>query len=113
MKLSTYAKKLGITYRTAWSMFKHGDLKAYQLPSGTIIVEETEKDKSSPATQGKAAIYTRVSTNKQKKDLDKQAERLTNYAIAKGYQIYKIIKEIGSGLNDNRRQLNSILKSEE
>ena len=38
-----------------------------------------------------------------------KAERLTNFAIAKGYRIYKVIKEVGSGLNDNRKQLAKIL----
>ncbi|MGK7875988.1 MAG: recombinase family protein, partial [Xenococcaceae cyanobacterium] len=32
---------------------------------------------------------------------------------AKGYQIVKIVKEVGSGLNDNRRQLESIFKRDD
>lgn len=42
MKLSTYAKKLGVTYQTAWNHWKAGLLDAYQLPTGTIIVREDE-----------------------------------------------------------------------
>ena len=43
MKLSDYAKKLGISYTTAWRLWKQGKLDAYQLPTGTVIVrEETE-----------------------------------------------------------------------
>ena len=39
MKLSTYAKELGITYKTAWNWFKAGKIDgAYQLPTGTVIV---------------------------------------------------------------------------
>ena len=45
MKLSVYAKKMGISYRTAWNWFKSGKLKAVQMPSGTIMVEdENNKD---------------------------------------------------------------------
>lgn len=34
MKLSTYAKKLGVCYRTAWNWFNEGKIDgAYQLPS--------------------------------------------------------------------------------
>jgi hypothetical protein len=33
MKLSTYARQLGISYQTAWRLFKDGKLNAYQLPS--------------------------------------------------------------------------------
>ena len=40
MKLSIYAKKLGISYKTAWRYFKQGKLNAYQTRTGTIIVKE-------------------------------------------------------------------------
>ena len=40
MKLSDWAKNNGLSYRTAWNLFKAGKLpvKAIQLESGTIIV---------------------------------------------------------------------------
>ncbi|MGI2909679.1 IS607 family transposase, partial [Tolypothrix sp. VBCCA 56010] len=60
----------------------------------------------------KAAIYARVSSAENKDNLDRQAERLTNYAIAKGYQIAHVVKEVGSGLNDNRKKLEKLLKQE-
>ncbi len=42
MKLSHYAKKLGIHYRTAWRHFVKGLIPgAYRLPTGTIIVPES------------------------------------------------------------------------
>ena len=42
MKLSTYAKTLGVTYKTTWNWFNEGKIEnAYKLPSGTIIVPET------------------------------------------------------------------------
>jgi putative resolvase len=41
MKLSQYAKKLGVCYKTAWRYYKDGSIPgAYQLPSGTIIVPD-------------------------------------------------------------------------
>jgi len=44
-------------------MFQRGELDAYQLPSGTIIVND-------PASNGSAsiAIYARVSSSDQKGD---------------------------------------------
>jgi len=42
MKLSEYAKKIGITYRTAWTWWKAGYLKGQQIPTGTIIVDENQ-----------------------------------------------------------------------
>lgn len=106
MKLSDYAKLAGISYQTAWRMWKRGELNAYQLPTGTIVVKTDEPPTKNEAI---ACIYSRVSSAENKPNLEAQAERLTNYAIAKGYRIYKIIKEVGSGLNDNRKQLANIL----
>jgi predicted site-specific integrase-resolvase len=56
-----------------------------------------------------ACIYARVSSSENKNNLDLQAERLTQYAAAKGYTIHKVVKEVGSGLNDNRKKLNQLL----
>jgi putative resolvase len=42
MKLSQYAKKLGVCYKTAWRYWKaHQIPGAYQLPSGTVIVPDS------------------------------------------------------------------------
>jgi predicted site-specific integrase-resolvase len=44
MKLSDYAKSKGISYQTAWRMWKRGELKATQLPTGTVIVDVQLKE---------------------------------------------------------------------
>ncbi len=38
MKLSTYARQIGGTYKTAHRWWKSGKLDAYQLETGTIVV---------------------------------------------------------------------------
>lgn len=39
MKLSQWAKNIGISYQAAWNMFKNKQLPgAYMLPTGTIIL---------------------------------------------------------------------------
>ncbi len=106
MKLSKYAKEVGVSYRTAWRWFKSGEISGYQLPSGTIIIDPKVK----PTSHKKAAIYCRVSSAEMKDNLNRQVERLIQYAEAKGYQIYKVSKEIGSGLNDNRKNLIKLLE---
>ena len=46
MKLSEYAKRLGVSYRSAWRWFKEGQIKgAFQTKSGTIIVPEEKAKK--------------------------------------------------------------------
>ncbi|MBD3260592.1 MAG: IS607 family transposase, partial [Candidatus Altiarchaeales archaeon] len=44
--------------------------------------------------------------------LDSQAKRVSDYCAAKGYQVTKQVKEIGSGLNDQRKKFQSLLKEE-
>ena len=50
------------------------------------------------------ATYARVSSNeqKQKGDLDRQSQRLSEYCAKHGLLVTHIIKDVGSGLNDNR-----------
>ncbi|MHC5822694.1 MAG: IS607 family transposase [Nostoc sp.] len=109
MKLSDYAKKAGVSYKTAHRWWKAGQLKGYQIPStGTIIIES-----DNPVEQELVAlIYARVSSAEARANLDRQAIRLTDYSMARGYRIYKIVKEIGSGLNDNRKLLSNALQDE-
>ena len=46
MKLSTWAKKQGITYKAAWNMYNKGLIpSAYTLPTGTIIIPEEKSTK--------------------------------------------------------------------
>lgn len=108
MKLSTYAKELGITYKTAWNWFKAGKIDgAYQLPTGTVIVpNDVERQNNSYGV----ILYARTSSSQNKDLLERQVERLKEYAISKGYKIKQVVKEFGSGLNDERKQLTKILK---
>lgn len=43
MKLSTWAAKRDLSYKTAWRYFKNGQLKGYQTATGTIIITEEEE----------------------------------------------------------------------
>ncbi|MGB9873605.1 MAG: IS607 family transposase [Hydrogenobacter sp.] len=113
MKLSEWARKLGISYRRAWQMFKDGKLpNARQLPTGTIVIIEDDEE-TRCYVSGTVAIYARVSSHENKDNLEKQAERLKEYAIAKGYQIKHIVKEVGSGVNDTRSKLIALLKKKD
>jgi hypothetical protein len=49
MKLSQWAKKQGLTYKTAWGLYNKNMIpNARQLPTGTIliddIIDQNEKD---------------------------------------------------------------------
>ncbi len=105
MKLSHWAKKQGVCYKTAWNLFKAGHIPgAYKLGTGTIIVPEDVK-----GSKGQTVVYARVSSSENKKNLESQAERLVSFANARGWTVSQVIKEVGSGLNDNRKKLEKIL----
>jgi len=106
MKLSQYAKKVGVSYKTAYRWYRAGTLDAYKTATGIIIVRDTHDEK--PLT-GRIALYARVASIGQKEDLERQLERLKDYAAAKGYQVAKEVTEIASGLNDKRPKLEKLL----
>lgn len=53
--------------------------------------------------------YARVSSNKQKSELQNQILHLENYASGRGIIIDKYIKDVGSGINYNNKGLNEII----
>ena len=109
MKLSQYAKEIGVCYKTAWNLYKANKIPgAYQLQSGTVIVPNNINEQQQ--TNKGVILYARTSSSQNKKLLENQVERLKDYAFAKGYKIKQIVKEYGSGLNDERKQLSQILK---
>jgi len=54
-------------------------------------------------------VYARVSANENRPNLNSQAERLCLYCAAKGWKVHKIVKEVGSGVNDGRKKLLALL----
>lgn len=115
MKLSEYARRIGVKRHTAYRWFKRGEIpNAVQLPSGTIYVPDEIFETDLKSKQGITVVYARVSSPEQRKThLETQAERLTQFAIANGWVVDKIIKEVGSGLNDEHKKLTELLLSDE
>src|SRR5215467_1918268 len=107
MKLSAYAKQQGISYQTVWRMWQRGELPAHQLPSGTVIVEVPHAPHV--VRPQKVAVYARVSSAENRKNLDSQAERVASFCAARGWQVAKLVKECGSGVNDQRPQFLALL----
>lgn len=106
MKLSDYAKAKGVSYKTAWRWYCDGQIKGRRYGRTIIVDEEVE---TPIVTSQKVAVYARVSSAENKSNLDSQAERLSVYCTAKGYQIARVVKEIGSGVNDSRPKLLAML----
>lgn len=105
MKLSEWARRQGISYKTAWRWVRQGKMPVpfEQTPTGTILVKETE------TTPQNVAVYARVSSVDQKADLDRQIARLVAFANEQGWAVAKTVAEIGSGLNGRRPKLLRLL----
>ena len=86
MKLSSYAKHIGIHDNTAWRMWKRGQLSGYQLPTGTVIVEPPEQQPAvSPPKQHLVAFSARASrseNNEESGDASRMADHWCNAAVA-------------------------------
>jgi len=107
MKLRAFAQQVGVRYETAWRWFKAGKIKGRQLESGTIIV--TEELSQHPEREIIVVVYARVSANENRPNLNTQAERLCAYCAAKGWKVSRVVKEVGSGVNDGRKKLLALL----
>lgn len=110
-KLSDHARRMGVKYQTAWKWYKAGKIEGAVMRNGGIYVP-LEKDDAESRDQLAAVTYARVSSSQNKANLISQSERLYNYSTARGYQVQRQVKEVGSGLNDKRKQLESLLKDD-
>jgi predicted site-specific integrase-resolvase len=111
MKLSDYAKQMGVRYETAWRWFRDGKIQGRRIGPHTIIITEGQEEPQL-APPRRIAIYARVSSAENKSNLDSQAERLVAYCTARGYPVAKVAKEVGSGINDARPQLLALLEDQ-
>lgn len=117
-KTGELAKMIGKQTRTVQSYCTKGYINSIIIPSGKRIISRDEvikylkKSKLLYEDNNKIdLIYARVSTNKQKNrgDLDRQIEYITKKIININPKNLKIFSEVGSGLNDNRKELNKVL----
>ena len=81
---------------------KNGKIKTIRTNGNQrrYFVQSTVKN-----NEKKSILYARVSSSKQKKDLQKQVKYLQNK-----YPEYEVIKDIGSGLNFKRKGFLAILE---
>jgi predicted site-specific integrase-resolvase len=106
VKLVEWARRQGISYKTAWRWVKDDAMPVpwRQSPSGTILVDAPMDEQ--PST---VALYARVSSHDRRNDLDRQLARLSQYAAERDLHVVESVAEVGSGLNGNRRKLLRLL----
>jgi putative resolvase len=106
------AKIFGVSYVAVKKWAYAGKIKYIKTPGGKYRYPESEIRRllGEQMPKGKVAIYARVSSADQKEDLERQKQKLIEYAKSKGYQDIEVIEDIASGLNENRKGLNKLLK---
>jgi excisionase family DNA binding protein len=97
---------LGIHYHTLYKLAKNKEIETVKI--GNQQKYNTEKylrEKKLEKKNKKKICYCRVSSRKQKEDLNRQIEYMKNK-----YPEYEIISDISSGLNFKREGLNKIIE---
>ena len=110
LKVSDAASYLGVSISTMHRWEREGKLTPIRTKGNQrrYEIEELENFKFDTINEKYTIAYARVSSSDQKEDLIRQIDTLSNYCAARGYQ-FKVIKDIGSGLNYNKKGLNELI----
>lgn len=105
MKASEVMKTLQISRSTLLRWRKEGILKAKKLPSGQYDWDEDSVfELINKGEKRGVYLYGRVSTPKQKSDLENQMESLQHFAMKQGYQVAGAFQDIASGISFEKRK---------
>ena len=112
MKSNEVLSMLGISRVTLCRYVKLGKIRVVELPNGyySYNKEDVYKLKGLDVKR-KKVIYARVSTSKQKKDLENQIENITAYANKNGYGVDEVYSDIASGMNLDRKEFAKLLSA--
>ena len=107
ISLTAWGRLYGFDKATTARMHHAGklppELEIEQLPNGRYYVVVP------PENDGRCVVYARVSSSDQKEDLDRQVGRVVEWTTQQGCRPDEVVKEIGSGLNGNRRRLRRLV----
>ena len=99
-----FRNKYRISSATLWRRVHVGTVKTKELYGTTYYLDE---DPSSEASMN--VIYCRVSNTKQQVDLKRQETILREYCVSNGIIPDKVITDIASGMNENRKGLQELI----
>lgn len=103
-------KECQISYVTLKKWKDEGKINVKILSKKKILYDIDSLNKDNLNVDNRInVIYSRVSTQKQKSDLEHQIQLIKEYMISNGIKPDKIYSDIGSGLNENRNQLKQLL----
>ena len=100
-----FREKYNISPQYLYALKKNGKVKTKPFLGSQVLIldpESSDSDKS-------VCIYARVSTPKQKTDLDNQIKFLRQYLVSKGLNPEYVYSDIASGMNEDRKGLNEMM----
>ncbi len=103
---------LGIANRTLRRWIKEGRIRAvniggrWRIPESEVkrLLGQPVEEITTPKV-ARVVIYARVSGANQKKELENQVESLKKYAEQNNWKLVGVIKDVASGLKEDRRGL--------
>ncbi|EMT39574.1 putative site-specific integrase-resolvase [Thermoanaerobacter thermohydrosulfuricus WC1] len=104
MKAKEVLELLKISRPTLTKYVKEGKIRVTVMPNGFYDYNEEDVYKIfMKGVERKTYIYARVSTPKQKKDLENQIELLKQFCFSNGYKIHGVFSDITSGISFEKR----------
>lgn len=109
MKAKEVMKLLKICRSTLYNYTKSGIIKSTLLDNGYYDYDEKSVFKMIKKDSRINVIYGRVSTNKQKNDLERQIDSIQAYCKNNNINITDIYSDISSGIDLDRNNLNKLI----
>lgn len=112
--INEFSKILNVSAQTLRNWDKNGKLNPHHTSSNGYRYYSNEQLNQvlniKPNINRKVIGYCRVSSSKQKDDLQRQVENMRMYLIAQGNP-FEIITDIGSGINYKKKGLKQLIKN--
>lgn len=104
MKSKEVLRILGVTRVTLMNLVKRGVIGVVPMPNGRYDYSSEDVYKyKGKGFERYNALYARVSTAKQKKDLANQVALLESFCAGKGEIVGKVFEDIASGISFDKR----------
>jgi predicted site-specific integrase-resolvase len=108
VNLKEWASAQGVSYDTArrWHAAGKMPVPTYQVGRLIMIGEPVQPGSAC----GSTVVYARVSSADQRPDLDRQVARVAAWATGQRLSVDRVVTEVGSALNGNRRKFLVLLR---
>jgi putative resolvase len=111
--IGEFAEELGVHPETVKRWCRNGDLDYTRTPGGDRSIPHREllRLAGDARPRDHVALYARVSSHGQKDNGDRepQRDRLRDYAHSNGWTVETTYTDVGSGRNEDRRELTQLL----